>query len=147
MRGDATGAREAYESALQRTPLTPVTVTTYVVSALPSLACGDLTAARRRADDVMAVSKDISLVAALATRARVKIAQGEFEPAADDALDALDLAATAKVTFPFALDCLAPTAAEASNQLVAARLFGAAEAARQHIGMARFKVLEAEHER
>jgi DNA-binding CsgD family transcriptional regulator len=149
MRGDATGAREAYEAALQRTPLTPVTVTTYVVSALPSLACGDLTAARRRADDVVAASKDISLVAALATRARVAIAQGEFEQAGDDALEALDIAAESHgyVTVPDAFECLAYLAADASNQREAARLFGMADAARQQTGIARFKILDAEHER
>ena len=149
MRGDATGAREAYEAALQRTPLTPVTVTTYVVSALPSLACGDLTAARRRADDVVAASKDISLVAALATRARVAIAQGEFEQAGDDALEALDIAAESHgyVTVPDAFECLAYLAADASNQREAARLFGMADAARQQTGIARFTILDAEHER
>ena len=148
MRGDATGAREAYESALQRTPLTPVTVTTYVVASLPLLACGDLTAARRRADDVVAVSKDISLVAALTTRARVTIAQGEFEQAADDALEALDLAAEshAYVTVPDAFECLAHLAAAASNQREAARLFGMADAAREQTGVARFKIFDAEHE-
>jgi DNA-binding CsgD family transcriptional regulator len=149
MRGDAPGAREAYEAALQRTPLTPVTVTTYVVSALPLLACGDLTAARRHADDVVAVSKDISLVAALATRARVAIAQEEFEQAGDDALEALDVAAESHgyVTVPDAFECLAYLAADASNQREAARLFGMAESARQQTGIARFKILDAEHER
>jgi len=117
MRGDAAGAREAYEAALQRTPLTPATVITYSVSALPSLACGDLTAARRRADDVVAASKDVSLVAALATRARVAIAQGEFEQAGDDALEALAVAAESHgyMTVPEAFECLAYLAADASN--------------------------------
>ncbi len=149
MRGDAIAAREAYEAALQRTPLTPVTVTTYVVSALPWLACGDLSAARRRADEVVAASKDISLVAALATRARVAIAQGEFEQAGIDALEALDVAAESHgyVTVPDAFECLAYLAVDANNQSEAARLFGMAESARQQTGIARFKVLDAEHER
>jgi len=41
--GDAAAASEAYEAALQRTPLTPATVSTYVVASLPLLARGDLT--------------------------------------------------------------------------------------------------------
>jgi hypothetical protein len=49
--GDAAAASEAYEAALQRTPLTPATVSTYVVASLPLLARGDLTGARRRADE------------------------------------------------------------------------------------------------
>jgi hypothetical protein len=67
MAGDTAAAHEAYEVALQRTPLAPATVSTYVVSALAPMACGDLTAARRRADDVVVVSNGISLVAALAS--------------------------------------------------------------------------------
>ena len=37
-------------------------------------------------------------------------------------------------------------AGDAGNHLSAARLFGAAEAARQHMGMVRFRVLEADDE-
>jgi DNA-binding CsgD family transcriptional regulator len=149
MRGDAPGAHEAYEAALERTQLTPVTVTTYVVSALPLLACGDLIAARRRADDLVTISKDISLVAALAARARVAIAQGEFEQAGDDALQALDVASESHgyMTVPDAFECLAHLAAEASNQREAARLFGMADGARQQTGVARFAIFGAEHER
>jgi len=40
------------------------------------------------------------------------------------------------------LDCLAIVASEAGNDLSAARLFGAADAAHQHMGVVRFKVLE-----
>ena len=43
---------------------------------LASLALGDLTTARRQADDVVALAKGISLVAALTCRARVEIAPG-----------------------------------------------------------------------
>ena len=44
---------------------------------------------------------------------------------------------------PFALDCLADVAAESDNHLSAARLFGAADAARQHMSIVRFKILDA----
>jgi hypothetical protein len=43
---------------------------------------------------------------------------------------------------PFALDCLAIAAALSDNQLSAARLFGAADGARKHMGFVRFKVLD-----
>ncbi len=61
-----------------------------------------------------------------------------------DAHDALELAARLgpDLVVPFALDCLAGVAAEAGNHLLAARLFGASGAARQHMGMVRFKVLD-----
>ena len=87
-----------------------------------------------------------SLAAALASRAYVEIAQGEFDAAERDANDALDSAARLKgdLLVPVALDCLAITAAEADNHLVAVRLRGAAESARQRMGMVRFKVLDAD---
>ena len=98
-------------------------------AALAPLACGDLAAARRWADDVVSATTGCSLAASLASRACVEIAQGEFDAAERDAYDALDLAARLKgdLLVPFALDCLATTAAEAGNHLLAARLFGAAE--------------------
>jgi DNA-binding CsgD family transcriptional regulator len=47
---------------------------------------------------------------------------------------------------PFALDSLAIVTGETGNHLAAARLLGAAEAARQRMGMVRLKVLEADDE-
>jgi DNA-binding CsgD family transcriptional regulator len=146
--GDAAAAHDAYEAALQRTPLTALTVSIYPFLPLPPLACGDLTAARRRADDVVALAKGISLVAALTCRARVEIAQGEVEQADVDALEALNVAADSHgyVTVPDAFECLAYVAGDAGNSREAARLFGAADAARRQTGVARFKVLDADHE-
>jgi DNA-binding CsgD family transcriptional regulator len=82
----------------------------------------------------------------LTSRSRVEIAQGELDAADRDAYDALDLAARlgGDLVVPFALDCLAGVAAESDNHLLAARLFGASDAALQHMGMVRFKVREAE---
>jgi predicted ATPase/class 3 adenylate cyclase/DNA-binding CsgD family transcriptional regulator len=148
MAGDATAAHEAYESALARTPLTPATVNTYVVTALPLLALGDLAAARRRADDVVALSTGVSLVAALASRARVAIAQGDTEQATHDAREALDVATETHgyMMVPDAFECLGYLAAEAGNHREAARLLGVADAARQQNGVARFKIFESDHE-
>jgi predicted ATPase/DNA-binding CsgD family transcriptional regulator len=146
--GDAPAAWEAYEAARERTAMDPQLAAMHIWAALAPLACGDLAAARRWADDVVSTTKGWSLAAASASRARVEIAQGEFDAAERDASDALDLAARLKgdLLIPFALDCLAITAAEAENRLLATRLFGAGDAAYRRMGMVRFKVLEAEDE-
>jgi DNA-binding CsgD family transcriptional regulator len=146
--GDATAAREAYETALKRTPLTPATVSIYVFLAVPPLACGDLTTARRLADDVVALSKGTSLVAALTARARIAIANGEFDQADLDAREALNVAADSQgyVTVPDALECLAYIAGEAGSHREAARLFGVADAVRRQTAVVRFKVFDADHD-
>jgi DNA-binding CsgD family transcriptional regulator len=146
--GDAAAARDAYETALQHTPLTPATVTTYVVSALPLLAIGDLAAARRTAEEVVAASTGISLVAALASRARVAMAEGEHELAEIDAREALTLGAEVHgyVMVPDTFDCLAYLASHAGNHREAARLFGMASAARHQTDITRFKTFEDDHQ-
>jgi predicted ATPase/class 3 adenylate cyclase/DNA-binding CsgD family transcriptional regulator len=143
--GDAPAAWQAFERARELTAMDPQLAPMHNFAALAPLACGDLAAARRWADDVVSATRGWSLACSLTARARVEIAQGEFDAAERDAHEALDLAARLKgdLLVPFALDCLATTAVEAGNHLVAARLFGAAEAARQHMGMVPFKVLEA----
>jgi predicted ATPase/class 3 adenylate cyclase/DNA-binding CsgD family transcriptional regulator len=143
--GDAAAAWEAFETARERTAMDPQLAPMHIWAALAPLACGELTAARRWADDVVSATTGWSLAAATVSRARVELAQGELAAAERDADNALDLAARLKgdLLVPFALDCLATTAVEAENHRVAARLFGAADAARQHMGVARFKVLEA----
>ena len=143
--GDASAAWEAFEAAGQLTAMDPQLAPMHIWAALAPLACGELAAARRWADDVVSATKGWSLAASLTARARVEIAQGKFDAAERDAYDALDLAARLKgdLLVPFTLDCLATIAAEADNHLLAARLFGAAESARQRMGMVRFKVLEA----
>jgi len=80
----------------------------------------------------------------LTSRSRVAIAQGELDAADRDAYDALDLAARlgGDLVVPLALDCLAIAAAQSGNHLMAARLFGAADAARQHMCFVRFKILD-----
>ena len=78
--------------------------------------------ARRRADDVVALAKDLSLVAALGCRARVEIAQGELDQAGDDARRALDIGADSHgyVTIPDAFECLAYIAGDAGSYQEAA---------------------------
>ena len=147
--GDASGAWQTYEAARQYTAMDPMLAPMHIWAALAPLACGDLAAARRWADDVVSATKGWSLAAAWTSRARVEIARGEFDAAERDAYEALDLAARLKgdLIVPVALDCLAITAAEADNHQLATRLFGAADAAYRRMGMVRFKVLEADDER
>ena len=88
--GDASAAWEAWEAARQRTGMDPQTASTYNWAALAPLACGDLAAARCWADDVVAATTGCLLSVSLASRARVEIAQGEFDAAERDAYKALD---------------------------------------------------------
>jgi DNA-binding CsgD family transcriptional regulator len=142
--GDAFAAWEEYEGARKLTTMDPMTAGIYTWAPLAPLACGDIIAARRWADDVVSVNTAWSLAASLTSRARVEIAQGEFGAADRDAYDALELAARigGDLVAPLALECLAIAAAQTDNHTMAARLFGAADAARQHMGFVRFKILD-----
>jgi DNA-binding CsgD family transcriptional regulator len=106
--------------------------------------CGDLAAAHRWTDEVVSSNAGWGLGAALTARSRVEIEEGELHAAERDGYDALDVAARlgGDLIAPFALDCLATVAARSDNHVLAARLFGAADAARQHMSMVRFKVFE-----
>jgi predicted ATPase/class 3 adenylate cyclase/DNA-binding CsgD family transcriptional regulator len=118
-------------------------------TALAMLAGGDLIAARSWADDAVTTATGWAVLArALSTRARVAIAQGEFEQAERDAHDAL---ATVPESFPYlgfseTLECLATLAGNAGSHCEAARLFGAAAAIRQRMGVVRLKVWDAGYE-
>ena len=146
--GDATAAWQACKTARQFTDLVPATGVIYMWAARAPLAYGDLRAAREWADGVVSVTKGCDLSAALATRARVDIAQGELEKAEGDAHDALAVAARVRshLVVPDILECLADLATDAGTHREAARLFGAAGAARQRMGAVRFKVHQADYE-
>ena len=147
--GDAPAAWRAYETARQCSGLDAQIASTYCWAPLAPLACGDLAAARRWADDVVPVTRGRGLSNSLASRARVEIAQGELDAAERDAYDTLDLAIRlgTDLVVPFALDCLAAVAGEAGNNQTAARLFSAAESARQSMGVVQFKTLEVDDDR
>lgn len=70
----------------------------------------------------------------------MEFVQSELDVAERDAYEALDLAArlTGDLVVPYALDCLAIVASEAGNHLAPAQLFGAADAARPHMGVVRW---------
>jgi DNA-binding CsgD family transcriptional regulator len=107
---------------------------------------GELIEARRWADDAVEFSLGWALrLTSLTARACVALAQGEQEQAHRDAHQALacmpdnffSLIATNT------LDCIATLAADAGNYLEAARLFAAAAAIRQQMGIVRLKVWDA----
>jgi DNA-binding CsgD family transcriptional regulator len=84
----------------------------------------------------------------LTTRARVAIAQGELDIAERDAHDALALGAElgSHLLIPDIVESLTGLAADIESHQEAARLFGAADAARQRMGVVRFKVYDADYE-
>ena len=113
-----------------------------------ALAGGDLSAARRWADEAVATTTGWHHMLALTTRARVAITQGEPEQAERDVHEALFCAAgiTARVGVADILECLAHLASDGGGAREAARLFGAAQALRQRIGEGRFKIWDAGYE-
>jgi DNA-binding CsgD family transcriptional regulator len=118
------------------------------IIAQAALAGGDLVAARRWADEAVAAAPGWVIVSALAARARVAIAQGEPEQAERDVFDALTRVAdlAAHVYIPDILESLATLAGDAGSHREGARLFSAAAAIRQRMGMVRFKVWDAGYE-
>jgi len=115
------------------------------IIALATLAGRDLIAARRWADDAVAMAPGwAGLMWGLTTRARVAIAQGEPEQAERDAHDSLaSIPEGSRLGVSDTLECLAGLAGDAGSHREAARLFGAAQAIRQRVGVVRFKVWDA----
>ncbi|MEY2524678.1 MAG: hypothetical protein QOJ66_3243, partial [Ilumatobacteraceae bacterium] len=111
-----------------------------------ALAAGDVVAARLWADEAVAVATGWHKVAALLAQARVAMAQGAREEAERDAYGALTATSSGvHLHTPDILDCLADLSRGADNRR-ATRLFGAADACRQHMGQVRFKVHQAGYE-
>jgi DNA-binding CsgD family transcriptional regulator len=110
-----------------------------------ALARGDLTAARRWADEDVAAAVGWFTVQALTTRTRVALAQNEIGQAERDAHEALARAAEmgAYLFVPDLVEILADLAGDADSHLEAARLLGAAQAIRQRTGVVRFRVYDA----
>ncbi|MGO9154009.1 LuxR C-terminal-related transcriptional regulator [Mycobacterium sp.] len=147
--GDAAAATQAAEKALQHTvPVREVFTRGAAPAAEAALACGDLDAARRLADEAVAVVPGWWKVAALTVRAFVAIALGEPEQAERDAHDALVVAARVQGYLRVAdtLECLARLAADDANHAYAARLLGAADGFRQRLGHARFPMYQADYD-
>ncbi|MGO8940728.1 MAG: LuxR C-terminal-related transcriptional regulator [Mycobacterium sp.] len=143
--GDVDAATDASDAARERFGEWQLATTTTKPAAEVALARGDLTEARRLADEVVAAAVGWFTVQALATRARVASAQNEPGQAERDAHDALARAAEmrAHLFVPDLLECLAGLAGSTGSHLEAARLFGAAYEVRQRTGVVRFQVYDA----
>jgi predicted ATPase/class 3 adenylate cyclase len=147
--GDVATAQDAAEPAWQHMSVQPGTAAVQrAFNAQAALAGGDLSAARRWADDAVTTTTGWWLAVALTTRARVAIAQGDAEQAERDAHDALTCAADVEAYLGISdtLECLATLAGDEGSHREAARLFGAAQAIRQRMGAVRFKIWDARYE-
>ncbi|HKY78250.1 MAG TPA: LuxR family transcriptional regulator [Acidimicrobiia bacterium] len=115
--------------------------------AVAEFAAGNLTAARRRADDAVAAATGFDMkgraMEALLTAARVSVALGEVDRARDEAHRALAIGAAidARIGIADTLECLAGIAGSDDPQ-VAARLFGAADSVRRPTGAVRFRLYQ-----
>jgi predicted ATPase/class 3 adenylate cyclase/DNA-binding CsgD family transcriptional regulator len=115
--------------------------------AVAELAAGDLTAARRRADEAVAATTGFDMkyraMEALLTRARVGVTLGEVDRARDDAHRALALGAAinARIGIADTLECLAGIAGDDDHK-AAARLFGAADVLRRRSRAVRFALYQ-----
>jgi predicted ATPase/class 3 adenylate cyclase/DNA-binding CsgD family transcriptional regulator len=147
--GDAETALKATAAAWERGSFAPgLSAHLLPLIAQATQAGGDLIAARRWADDSVAMAKGWALrMRALTTRASVAMAQGESEQAERDTHDALALVPEGfYLVVPEALECRAALAVDAGSHREAARLFGAADAVRQRSGAVRFKVWDADYQ-
>jgi predicted ATPase/class 3 adenylate cyclase/DNA-binding CsgD family transcriptional regulator len=147
--GEPTDAEQA--SALSWEQLSPNPIHQQMhayLRAEAALANGDVSAARLRADEAVAVAMGWHRVLALTARARVAIAQDEPDQAERDAHEALTLAVdlNALLGVPDLFELLAILAVDGGRHAEAARTFGAADALRQRIGLVRFKVHDAAHD-
>jgi predicted ATPase/DNA-binding CsgD family transcriptional regulator len=143
--GDVAAAAEAGETARERLLAQPVAAAGAIPLAEVALARGDLPAARRYADETVALTAGVPRAMALIARARVAIAQDEHEQAERDAHEALAVAVAvaAHIATPDALECLAAVANAAGGHRYAARLLGAADAVGRPMGIVRYKVYDA----
>jgi DNA-binding CsgD family transcriptional regulator len=147
--GDMEAAAEAADTAWRRLSVQrELAVVNVSPLAQIALIRGDLVAARRWADDAVNAARGFHLARALTARSRVAIAQGEPEQAERDAHDALNLAIElrALIDIPDMLECLANLGADSGSHFQALRLFAAADALRQRMGLARFTFDIAAHE-
>ena len=119
--------------------------------AVAELAAGDLTAARRRAEEAVAATTGYGMkhhaMDALLTSARVAVALGEVDRAREDAHRALAIGAAieARIGIADTLECLAGMAGNDDHQ-AAARLLGAADVLRRSTGAVRFRLYQPGYE-
>ncbi|VBA42617.1 Putative HTH-type transcriptional regulator [Mycobacterium attenuatum] len=147
--GDPATARAASEAA-QRLMPSETAVTTICWAAQAALACGDLAVAQRWAEEAVSATTawPYHAMEALATRARVALARTDRDRAEHDAHDALvrGVGVEAYARIPDLLECLANLAVDADSHREAARLFAAAAAMRERMGLVRFTIYDAGYE-
>lgn len=147
--GDCQRASEAAEAAWSHLgAYRELAAINSVYIALAALTRGELTAARRWADDSVAATKGWYLAAAFTTRARVAIAEGDTERAERDCHEALACSADVRAwqNLPDILELLAGLSGDAGSHREAARLFGAAEGIRRRVGQIRFQIYQAAYD-
>lgn len=147
--GDAVAARTAAETAYRLTnPMRELFTKCITPMAEALQACGDLEAARRSADETLAVAPGCYRMLALLARANIAMAQLEPEQAERDAHEALTVAedTPAFIRVDDILECLACLAAAEENYAYAARLFGAGDAQRRRMGHPRFPMYQADYD-
>ena len=146
--GDTAAAWQALQDAQSAFINPPAELSNMVFFGQTALACGELAAARGWLDEAVSASKGWWLAAALTMRARVHFAESDIAQAESDAYEALAMAAgvDGQLTMPDILECIAGLACHGERHREAARLYGAADAARQRMGMVRFKVFDAEYD-
>jgi predicted ATPase/class 3 adenylate cyclase/DNA-binding CsgD family transcriptional regulator len=149
--GDVRAALEATAAAWELSKAVPGFAPHHLpLQAYTALAGGDLTAARRWADDAVATAAGWGLrLASLNARARVAIAQGDSDQAERDAHDALAVIPEGLglvLEIPDTLECLAQVVGDGGSYREAARLLGAAAALREQMGSARLSVWDADYE-
>lgn len=144
---DIDAATDVSEAARERFGAWPLASTTAKPWTQVALARGDLTSARRFAEEDVATGAGWFTVQALTNRARVALAENEPGKAVGDVHEALTRAAElrAHLFVPDLLECLARLVGDAGSHLEAARLFGAAHAVRDRTGIVRFRVYDADY--
>ena len=143
--GDGPAAKEACEASWRHTvPERVIFTRSLNPMAEALLACGELVAARKWADETAAMVPGWHKMVALMERAYIALAQGEPEQAERDTHEALTIAVhtNARLRLPDIVECLARLAVGDGHPQTAARLFGAADAIRQRIGVVRFAVYQ-----
>jgi DNA-binding CsgD family transcriptional regulator len=147
--GDSAAALSTSEIAWQLIRVAPDTGAVNVSPlAQAALAAGDVTTARRWAEQAVAGTNGWHRAAALSARARVALAEGLSELAEQDAHESLAVTSSVKAYLGVAdtLEVLGRTATGGESYAEAARLFGAADVARQGTGEVRFKLYDADFE-
>ncbi|MBX7434078.1 LuxR C-terminal-related transcriptional regulator [Mycobacterium sp. Y57] len=145
--GDLAGARQALQDTREAHINLPAERTNLVIIGELALACGDLADARQWLDEAVVSVQGWWQCSALSVRARVHLAAHDLDRAAADAYRALSLAAESGgyITVPEILESIAELACHHDSPSEAARLYGAAEAARSRIGVVRFPVYDGRH--